>query len=108
MKKMITICSFVFCGFVAFAQDSSYSFKEERFFKIPEIMVNKIPSYLKKYDVTTLKNSFQNYSTSSVIILPQDNMPCFVPDVSQVIRIPNQLGIGFAIPIPNAIKFESK
>ena len=34
-------------------------------------------------------------------ILPQDNMPCFVPDVTKVEKMPVLKDRGFAIKIPN-------
>ena len=104
MKKIQSIICFLFMTAFASAQDSSVILKNYKDFKMPLIKLFKKPSYLNgdfnKKDFT-ISNSF--YKNETVIILPLDNMPCFIPDVSTISKMPNQQSKGLAVNIPNKI-----
>ena len=55
------------------------------------IKLFKKPNYLNgdlnKKDLNII-NSF--YKNETVLISPLDNMPCFIPDISKVSKMPNQ------------------
>ena len=76
---------------------------------MPLIKLLKKPSYfngdLNKQDFTIIN---QLYKNETVIILPLDNMPCFIPDISKVTKMPNQQSKGSAVNIPNKIIIEVK
>ena len=68
--------------------------------KIPKtIIVNNEKDF-------TIINLF--YKNDTVIILPLDNMPCYIPDMSKVSKMPNLQSKGGAVNIPNKIIVESK
>ncbi len=102
MKKLIMGFFFSLSVLAAFSQDSSHILKTDKYFQLFDFSKIKLPSYLKKYDENILDNHIAGKS-SKVRILPLDNMPCFVPDVAIVTKIPNRKSIGVAIPIPNKI-----
>ena len=83
--------------------------KNYKDFKMPLIKLFKKPSYLNgdlnKKDFTII-NSF--YKNETVIILPLDNMPCFIPDIPTISKMPNQQLKGSAFNIPNKIIVEVK
>ena len=109
MKKIESIICLLFITAFASAQDSSVILKNYKDFKMPLIKLFKKPNYLigdlSKQDFT-IKNSF--YKNETVIILPLDNMPCFIPDISTISKMPNQQSKGSAINIPNKIIVEVK
>lgn len=103
VKKIIIMCFFSTSAIAAFCQDSSHILKIDKYFKLPDLPKIKTPSYLKKYNVTGQDNRIIG-KKNNILILPLDNMPCFVPDVSTVAKMPNQQAIGVAIPIPNRFR----
>ena len=109
MKKIQGFICFLFFTSFASAQYSSVILKNYKDFKMPLIKLFKKPNYLigdlNKQDFTII-NSF--YKNETVIILPLDNMPCFIPDISKVSKMPNQQSKGSAVNIPNKIIVESK
>ena len=109
MKKIQGFICFLFFTSFACAQDSSVILKNYKDFKMPLIKLFKKPSYLNgdfnKKDFTII-NSF--YKNETVIILPLDNMPCFIPDISKVNKMPNQQSKGTAVNIPNKMIVEVK
>ena len=109
MKKNQSITFFLLISAFARAQDSSVILKNYKEFKMPFIKLFKKPNYLNadlsKKDFAVI-NSF--YKIETVIILPLDNMPCFIPDVYKVSKMPNQQFKGLAVNIPNKIIVESK
>ena len=66
---------------------------------------NDLNGDLNEKDFTII-NSF--YKNDTVIILPLDNMPCYIPDMSKVSKMPNLQSKGVAVNIPNKIIVESK
>ncbi|MFN0081906.1 MAG: hypothetical protein ACKVOM_05260 [Ferruginibacter sp.] len=102
MKNFIVLCFFSTLTLAAFSQDGSHILKIDKYFKLPGFPKIKTPSYLKKYNVTGKDNRIIG-KRDNLLVLPLDNMPCFVPDVSRVAKMPNQHAIGVAIPIPNSI-----
>ncbi len=107
MKKLKLIISLLLFATVVCAQDSSINLKNYRNFKLPDFKILKTPLYLKNglykdYAVILPANNL------NVLILPLDNMPCFIPDVSSVSKIPNQKSNGSAVKIPNKIKVDTK
>ena len=109
MKKIQGFICFLFFKSFASALDSSVILKNYKDFKMPLIKLFKKPNYLvgdlNKQDFTII-NSF--YKNETVIILPLDNMPCFIPDISTISKMPNQQSKGSAVNIPNKIIVESK
>ena len=109
MKKIQSIICLLFFTSFASAQDSSMILKNYKDFKMPLIKLFKKPNYLigdlNKQDFTII-NSF--YKNETVIILPLDNMPCFIPDISKVNKMPNQQSKGTAVNIPNKMIVEVK
>ena len=109
MKKIqIVMCLLLTTSF-ANAQDSSVILKNYEALKLPFINFFNKPNYLIK-DFTindyAVINSF--YKMETVIILPLDNMPCFIPDISKISKMPNQQSKGSAVSIPNKILVETK
>ena len=109
MKKIQSFICFLFITSFASAQDSSVILKNFKEFKMPLIPFLKKPNYLNGdlniKDFTLINSSNKN---ETVIILPLDNMPCFIPDISKVSKMPNQQSKGSAVNIPNKIIVESK
>ena len=109
MKKIQSFICFLFITAFASAQDSSVILKNYKDFKMPLIQFFKKPNYLNGdlniKDFTLINSSNKN---ETVIILPLDNMPCFIPDISKVSKMPNQQSKGSAVNIPNKIIVESK
>ena len=109
MKKIQSFTCFFFITLFARAQDSSLILKNYKEFKMPSIKLFKKPNYLNgdlnEKDFTII-NSF--YKNDTVIILPLDNMPCYIPDMSKVSKMPNLQSKGVAVNIPNKIIVESK
>ena len=105
MKKIQTFICFLFFTAFACAQDSSVILKNYKDFKMPLIKLFKKPGDLNKKDFTII-NSF--YKNETVIILPLDNMLCFIPDISKVTKMPNQQSKGSAVNILNKIIVEVK
>ena len=109
MKKIQSIICLLFITVFASAQDSSVILKNYKDFKMPLLKLFKKPDYLNgdfnKKDFTII-NSF--YKNETVIILPLDNMPCFIPDVSTISKMPNQQSRGSAVKILNKIIVEVK
>ena len=109
MKKIQSFICFLFITAFASAQDSSVIIKNYKEFKMPLIQFFKKPNYLNGdlniKDFTIINSSNKN---ETVIILPLDNMPCFIPDISKVSKMPNQQSKGSAVNIPNKIIIESK
>ena len=108
MKHFIILIGFLFIGVLIYAQDSSVNFKKLKELKLPDFKINKVPF---KYSDQLGKNYFSSsktYFEQEISILPLDNMPCFVPDISLISKMPNQLGNGFAVRIPNKITVEIK
>ena len=104
MKKIQSIICFLFFTAFACAQDSSLILKNYKEFKAPFIKLFKKPDYLNG-NVTKNNLTFilPFYNNNTVIILPLDNMPCLIPDVSKVSKMPTRLSYGSAIKIPNKI-----
>lgn len=109
MKKIQSFIFFFFITLFVRAQDSSLILKNYKEFKMPLIKLFKKPNYLNgdlnKKDLTIIKLFYKN---ETVIILPLDNMPCFIPDMSKVSKMPNQQSKGGAVNIPNKIIVGSK
>ena len=109
MKKIQTIICFLFLTVFARAQDSSMILKNYKEFKMPLIKLFKIPYYLNgdlnNKDFSII-NSF--YKNETVRILPLDNMPCFIPDISSISKMPNLQSKTSAVKIPKKIIDESK
>ena len=109
MKKIQSFICFLFITAFASAQDSLVILKNYKDFKMPLIQFFKKPNYLNGdlniKDFTLINSSNKN---ETVIILPLDNMPCFIPDISKVSKMPNQQSKGSAVNIPNKIIIESK
>ena len=109
MKKIQSFICFFFITLFARAQDSSLVLKNHKEFKMPSIKLFKKPNYLNgdlnEKDFTII-NSF--YKNDTVIILPLDNMPCYIADMSKVSKMPNLQSKGVAVNIPNKIIVESK
>ena len=104
MKQLLTFSALLVLSSFTYAQaqDKTFDLKKFKDFKMPNISHLKIPGYLEKLKDNIASNDFvskNNYNP--VIILPLDNMPCFVPDVSVVSKLPNQQNSGIAIKIPN-------
>ena len=104
MKQLLTFSAFLLLSCFTYAQAQYKTFDLYKFkdLKLPNTRQLKIPGYLKKLKDNTASNDFisiNNYKP--VVILPLDNMPCFVPDVSVVSKMPNRQNIGTPIPIPN-------
>ena len=80
------------------------------FFAVPAMAQTNIPDLtampgFEKRSFITWNNqpikqgfTFPGYNIKK---LPQDNMPCFVPDVSRISKMPNQQNTVIAIKIPN-------
>ena len=104
MKKIQSIICLLFITAFASAQDSSVILKNYKEFKLPLLKLFKKPDYLNgdlnKKDFTIIKPFYKN---ETVIILPLDNMPCFIPDISTISKMPNQQSKGLAVNIPNKI-----
>lgn len=103
MKHLIILIGSLFICVSIYAQDSSTNLKKMKEFKFPDFKINKLPF---KYFDQLGKNNFSKDNTSlkqGISILPLDNMPCFVPDISLISKIPNQLNNGNAVAIPNKI-----
>ena len=109
MKKIQSIICLLFITAFASAQDSSVILKNYKEFKLPLLKLFKKPDYLNgdlnKKDFTIIKPFYKN---ETVIILPLDNMPCFIPDISTISKMPNQQSTGSAVKIPNKIIVEVK
>ena len=109
MKKIQSIICLLFITAFASAQDSSVILKNYKEFKLPLLKLFKKPDYLNgdlnKKDFTIIKPFYKN---ETVIILPLDNMPCFIPDISTISKMPNQQSRGSAVKIPNKIIVEVK
>lgn len=50
----------------------------------------KMPAYLKNFGGKHASVLPFNLTYNSIIILPQDNMPCWVPDINTVAKMPVQ------------------
>ncbi len=109
MKKIQSITFFILITAFARAHDSSVILKNYKEFKMPFITLFKKPNYLNE-NLTKKDFAFINsfYKNETVIILPLDNMPCFIPDISKVSKMPYQQSRGTAVNIPNIIIVESK
>ena len=108
MKYLTFFILFVVINAIAFAQDSSINLKKFKEFKLPDIEIRKLPF---KYSDELVSNNVtlgKAFLKPGIYILPLDNMPCFVPDVSSVSKIPNQQFTGSAVKIPNKIIVEVK
>jgi len=109
MKKIQSFICFLLITAFASAQDKFSDHKNYKEFKMPLIQFFKKPNYLNGdldiKDFTIINSSNKN---ETVIILPLDNMPCFIPDISKVSKMPNQQSKGSAVNIPNKIIVEVK
>jgi len=82
------------------------NFKE---FKMPLIQFFKKPNYLNgDFNIKDFTLIYSSNKNETIIILPLDNMPCFIPDISKVSKMPNQQSKGSAVNIPNKIIVEVK
>ena len=101
MKKLLLVL-FVICFYnTSFCQKKLLG---EDYFseKINKIKLKdfSIPSHLLGTDTAAFHQMIK--SKNGISTLPQDNMPCFVPDVTKVEKMPVLKDRGFAITIPNA------
>ena len=108
MKKFQLITCLLLFATVVCAQDSSTNLKNYRNFDIPEFKILKTPFSLKNGIIKNYGLIKPGAYNMSILILPLDNMPCFIPDVSRVSKIPNLQSNGSAVKIPNKIIVESK
>ncbi|MCY7291680.1 MAG: hypothetical protein LH615_05790 [Ferruginibacter sp.] len=101
MKKLFLILMIIAIGNKSFSQKKilgeDYFKKELEKIKMKD---TKIPSYLLGSDTLSFPQILQ--TINGVSILPQDNMPCFVPNVNKVAKMPVVKDEGFATKIPNA------
>ncbi len=91
-----------------YAQDSSINLKKIETFKLPDFRIKKIPF---KYSESLGTGNFlinKRDLKPGIAVLPLDNMPCFVPDITLVSKMPNQQSNGLAVRIPNKMLVESK
>ena len=108
MKHFTFLTAFFFIGLFSYAQDSSVNLNKYKDFRLPQSKIKKLP--FKYFD----ESRPNNFTLAETIlkpgrhILPLDNMPCFVPDISLVSKMPNQQFIGSAVSIPNKITVEAK
>jgi hypothetical protein len=106
MKYLFVITLLFLMGYDAGAQISSEKLKEIR------SEIQKRQSIIFPFDTTlVLKNNFhlkntlpQKFPLPGVYNLPQDNMPCIVPDTKEIAAIPNavlKIENPFISKIPN-------
>ncbi len=103
MKHFTFLVTFFFIGSAIYAQDSSINLKKLETFNLPDFRIKKIPfKYAEKLGTNNLSTG-KTFHKPGVSILSLDNMPCFVPDVAVVSKMPNQQSNGSAVRIPNKI-----
>lgn len=82
--KLLLLFSLCLCSLVAFCQtDLSNQFKVEGI--INDSLSQRFQYHFKKQEFTVQLSSHQN----KITILPQDKMPCVIPDTSDIAAIPN-------------------
>jgi hypothetical protein len=105
--KLLFLTITLICGLTAGAQTTAIEVPKE---KIEELnrqlkgMVFSKPEDLHAYMDSLIGNNAGPLSTARVYNLPQDNMPCLVPDMNLVKKIPNVMTprVPFKTEIPNA------
>ncbi len=117
MKKFsfITLIALLF-SVVAFCQQFEQPDIELKFNKptqnfkivIPNTKLNFKPitpnSSLNKLPLLGYKNFLRSIYNDRIIILPLDNMPCFVPRKYNSTQMPIYKGNEYAVKIPNALE----
>lgn len=103
MKHSTFLMGFLFIGTAIFAQDSTVNLKKLEIFKLPDFKIKKVPfKYSEQFG--TLISPVEKMSLKpGITILQLDNMPCYVPDVATVSKMPNHQFNGIAVKIPNKI-----
>jgi hypothetical protein len=107
MKLLFLMISLFACLF-AVAQTTSIQMPKEKIDELNRILKERKitePRELHAFfdslikDITPTENS-----SAGIFSLPQDNMPCIVPDMNKSIKIPNGMTprIPFKTEIPNA------
>jgi hypothetical protein len=112
MKRLffILVSSFSFC--ILQAQEKALSFDPQKYIEKKKANANQIYDWslknkvtndqLKKllapgFSITISSNTYNLPNGNKVIILPQDNMPCMVPDMKQFnmpvlkVEVPNTM-----------------
>jgi hypothetical protein len=95
------------CGFAAAAQTTAIEVPKEKIEELNRVLKQRKfnqPGELRAFfDSLVIKSTPSQFSTR-VYNLPQDNMPCIVPDMNQVKKIPNAMTprIPFKSEMPNA------
>ena len=90
MKRLLSLLLSCFLLFEGFAQDEYVQ-------KFDDDALNLLKTYKEKQHSTSINDSnivLQNFGLLNgkkpgVYRLPQDNMPCIVPDSTKTVRIPN-------------------
>lgn len=101
MKYLPFLASFLFFCLSTYAQDSSVNLKKLETFKLPDFKIKKIPFTYSEKLGTKIFSADKILLQHGITILPLDKMPCFVPDVATVSKMPNQQSRGSAVRIPN-------
>ena len=106
MKHFTFLATFLLTGVTIYAQDSSVNLRKSDTFRLPDFKSKKVPfKYLDKLGTNNF-SSIKSYLKPGIYLLPLDNMPCSVPEIAGVSKIPYQQSKGSAIRIPNKISLE--
>jgi hypothetical protein len=107
LLMLSAFCVLSFCAFAQFPdnknpqlQDTLKNFKGNN----SDILQKRMQGYLQRKNA---QNSLLVNKQGNVVVLPQDKMPCIVPDTSGLAKIPNAWGattvpyVSQFNPIPN-------
>lgn len=99
MKLLIATTSFALFGLYGFAQEIKPA--QKKLFENYQVAPTNIWKLNQDLIYPKAKLLGEN-ANGKIFILPKDNMPCLVPDLNKIIKIPNALSleIGFMY-IPN-------
>jgi hypothetical protein len=88
MKILSAMVAVLFCG-TAFCQQNSLPYIQDRVTMLTKTIKPRIitPSAMQQFDLL-IKSAVKIPSGGYIRMLPQDNMPCIVPDMTQF-NMPN-------------------
>lgn len=82
--KLIIVCGFCFCSFVGFSQTHQSEQLETDGIQNDNLH-NQLQNYFRKQEFTLHLPPEKN----KIVFLPQDKMPCLIPNTKDIAAIPN-------------------